>query len=77
VRRVDPASAPGGLTAIARAAGLPLVGAAHGVFGWARPGDLLAVDGDAGVVVVNPPPADVERVRRQRSTTSRPRSASR
>ncbi|HTJ46021.1 MAG TPA: GAF domain-containing protein [Kofleriaceae bacterium] len=52
--------------AIARAAGLPLVSAAHGVFGWARPGDLLAVDGATGTVIVNPPPADVERVRASR-----------
>jgi phosphotransferase system, enzyme I, PtsP len=52
--------------AIARAARLPLVAEAHGVFGWARPGDLLAVDGDRGEVLVNPAPADIERVRRLR-----------
>ena len=61
---VTPAAA-----AIARAAGLPLVAAVHGVFGWARPGDLIAVDGERGVVVVNPPPADVERLRRARRET--------
>ena len=52
--------------AIARAARLPLVAEAHGVFGWARPGDLLAVDGDRGEVLVNPAPADIERVRQLR-----------
>lgn len=52
--------------AIARAARLPLVAEVHGVFGWARPGDLLAVDGDRGEVLVNPAPADIERVRRLR-----------
>jgi hypothetical protein len=34
-----------------------------GLFGWVRPGDLLAVDGDAGVVLVQPAPADIERLR--------------
>jgi phosphoenolpyruvate-protein kinase (PTS system EI component) len=58
---VTPAAA-----AIARAATLPLLSAVNGVFGWARPGDLLAVDGETGVVVVNPPPADVERLKRER-----------
>jgi phosphotransferase system enzyme I (PtsP) len=53
-------------TAIARAARLPLVADAHGVFGWARPGDLIAVDADHGEVLVNPAPADIERVRRRR-----------
>jgi phosphotransferase system, enzyme I, PtsP len=53
--------------AIARAARLPLVSDAHGIFGWARPGDLLAVDADAGSVLVNPAAADIERVRRARA----------
>ena len=57
--------------AIARAARLPLVAAVHGVFGWTRPGDLVAVDADHGEVVVNPAPADVERVRR-RAQAARP-----
>ena len=51
--------------AIARAARLPLVGGVHGIFGWARPGDLVAVDADHGEVVVNPAPTEVERVRRR------------
>jgi phosphotransferase system enzyme I (PtsP) len=53
--------------AIARAARLPLVAEAHGIFGWARAGDLLAVDADRGEVLVNPAPADIERVRRLRT----------
>ena len=58
---VTPAAA-----ALARAARLPLVADVHGVFGWARPGDLIAVDADHGEVLVNPAPADIERVRRRR-----------
>jgi phosphotransferase system enzyme I (PtsP) len=52
--------------AIAKAAHLPLVTGVSGLFGWARPGDLLAVDGDAGIVLVHPAPADIERLRRAR-----------
>jgi len=40
--------------AIARAAGLPLVTGVRGLFAWTRPGDLLVVDADRGVVRVNP-----------------------
>lgn len=58
---VTPAAA-----AIARAAGLPIVTEVSGLFAWARPGDLVVVDGEAGIVLVNPPPTDVERVRRAR-----------
>jgi phosphotransferase system enzyme I (PtsP) len=58
---VTPAAA-----AIARAGGLPIVSDVSGLFAWTRPGDLLAVDGETGVVLVNPPPAEVERVRRDR-----------
>jgi phosphotransferase system enzyme I (PtsP) len=50
--------------AIAAAAGLPLVTEASGIFGWARPGDLLAVDGDTGTVLVHPAPTEIERLRR-------------
>jgi len=57
---------------IARAAGLPLVSAVNGLFGWARPGDLVAVDGDTGVVVINPPSAEVEKLRHERRRTSSP-----
>jgi phosphotransferase system, enzyme I, PtsP len=50
--------------AIARAARLPTVSDVPGLFGWARPDDLLAVDGDAGTILVHPSPSDIERVRR-------------
>lgn len=52
--------------AVARAAGLPVVSDVPGLFGWARPGDLLAVDGDAGAVLVHPAPTEIERLRRAR-----------
>lgn len=52
--------------AIARAARLPVVSDVPGLFGWARPGDLLAVDGDHGVVLVHPAPSDIERLRHAR-----------
>ncbi len=52
--------------AVARAAGLPVVSDVPGLFGWVRPGDLLAVDGDTGVVLVHPAPTDIERLRRAR-----------
>lgn len=52
--------------AIARAAQLPVVSDVAGLFGWARPGDLLAVDGDRGIVLVHPSPTDIERLRRAR-----------
>jgi phosphoenolpyruvate-protein kinase (PTS system EI component) len=52
--------------AIAKAAKLPLVTGVAGLFGWARPGDLLAVDGDAGAVLVHPAPTEIERLRQQR-----------
>ena len=53
--------------AIARAASLPMVSDVTGLFGWARPGDLLAVDGDAGVVLVHPAQAEIERLRASRA----------
>jgi phosphotransferase system enzyme I (PtsI) len=56
--------------AIARAAGLPLVTGVAGVFGWARSGDLLAVDGESGTVLVHPAPTEIERLRRSRATLS-------
>lgn len=54
--------------AIARAAKLPLVTEVAGLFGWVRPGDLLAVDGADGVVLVHPAPTEIERLRRDRDT---------
>jgi phosphotransferase system, enzyme I, PtsP len=56
--------------AIARAVGLPIVAEVNGLFGWTRPGDLLAVDTERALVVVNPPPADVEKLRRDRRAAS-------
>ena len=52
--------------AIAAAAQLPLVDEVAGLFGWARAGDLLAVDGSDGSVLVHPAPAEIERLRRAR-----------
>jgi signal transduction protein with GAF and PtsI domain len=52
--------------AIARAAHLPVISDVPGLFGWARPLDLLAVDGDTGAVLVQPAPTDIERLRRAR-----------
>ena len=52
--------------AIARTAKLPLVTGVSGLFGWARTGDLLAVDGETGTVLVHPAPTEIERLRRER-----------
>jgi phosphotransferase system enzyme I (PtsP) len=52
--------------AIARAAGLTTISDVPGLFGWARPDDLLAVDGDTGTVLVHPAPTDIERLRHAR-----------
>lgn len=53
--------------AIARAAGIPVVSDVPGLFGWARPGDLLAVDGTDGTVLIHPPATDIEALRRART----------
>jgi len=50
--------------AIAQTARVPLVTGVAGLFGWIRPGDLVAVDGDAGAVLVHPSPTEIERLRR-------------
>ncbi len=39
---------------VARAAGIPVVGDVGGLFAWARRGDVVLLDGDAGVVRVHP-----------------------
>ncbi len=52
--------------AIARAARLPCVSDVSGLFAWARPEDLVAVDGDTGHVLVHPAPSDIERLRHAR-----------
>lgn len=53
--------------AIAVAGKLPLVSDVPGLFGWVRPGDLLAVDGASGEVLVHPSSTDIERLRDARS----------
>jgi|LNFM01.2.fsa_nt_gb phosphotransferase system, enzyme I, PtsP len=55
-----------GAIAIARAAGIPTLSDVSGLFGWVRPGDLLAVDGSSGTVLVHPAATDVEALRRAR-----------
>jgi len=52
--------------AIARAGELPTVSDVPGLFGWARPDDLIAVDGDTGTVLIHPAPAEIERLRQLR-----------
>ena len=52
--------------AIARTAKLPAVSDVAGLFGWVRPNDLLAVDGDSGAVLVHPAQTEIERLRRAR-----------
>ena len=43
------------------------------MFGWVRPGDLLAVDGADGVVLVHPAPTEIERSTRTVTARSRHR----
>jgi phosphotransferase system, enzyme I, PtsP len=52
--------------AIARAARIPAISDVAGLFGWVRPNDLLAVDGEHGSVLVQPAPSDIERLRQTR-----------
>jgi len=52
--------------AIARAARLAAISDVSGLFSWARPGDLLAADGDTGTVLVHPAPTDIERLKHTR-----------
>lgn len=66
--------------AVARAAGLPVVAEVAGLFAWVRPGDRVLVDGDAGLVRVNPPATAIARLRavnRGRSPVRFPRSGMR
>jgi phosphotransferase system enzyme I (PtsP) len=49
--------------AIARTAGLPVVAEVAGLFEWARPGDRILVNGDTGIVRVNPPATAVSQFR--------------
>lgn len=43
--------------------GVPCVTGVQGLFRWANDGDVALVDGDHGLVVLNPSKADVQRVR--------------
>jgi phosphotransferase system enzyme I (PtsP) len=43
--------------------GVPCVTGVQGIFRWAADGDVALVDGDHGLVVLNPSKADVQRVR--------------
>lgn len=52
--------------AICEAAKLPIITDVAGLFGWARPGDLMAVDGAGGMVLVHPSPTDIDKLRRAR-----------
>ncbi|HKA90345.1 MAG TPA: hypothetical protein VKE22_21935, partial [Haliangiales bacterium] len=52
--------------ALCRAAGVPVVADLSGIYAWARPGDRMLVDGDAGLVRINPPPTAVARFRARR-----------
>ncbi len=64
---VSGAVEPGELgAALCRAAGVPVVAELSGVYAWARPGDRMLVDGDGGLVRVNPPPTAVARFRARR-----------
>jgi len=49
--------------ALAALLGVPCVTGVQGLFRWAADGDLALVDGDHGLVVLNPSKADVQRVR--------------
>ena len=53
--------------AILAAAALPIVTQVPGLFGWARPGDLLALDATSGTVLVQPAPTDLDKLRRARN----------
>jgi phosphotransferase system, enzyme I, PtsP len=50
---------------VARAAGLPVVAEVAGLYAWARTDDRALVDGDEGVVRINPPPSVVARLKAQ------------
>jgi signal transduction protein with GAF and PtsI domain len=53
--------------AVARAAGIPVLSQVDGLYAWVRPGDLVVVDADTGVLRVNPAASSVEAMRRDRA----------
>lgn len=59
---LDAGRAPLGV-AIARAASIPTVGDVGGLFAWARGGDVVLVDGGAGVVRVHPSASQIAELR--------------
>jgi signal transduction protein with GAF and PtsI domain len=60
------AEGPG--VAVARAGGIPVLSQVDGLYAWVRPGDLVVVDADAGVLRVNPAASSVESFRRDRDS---------
>jgi phosphotransferase system enzyme I (PtsI) len=54
---------------IARAARIPVVADVAGLFAWARPEDTILIDGDKGVVRVNPSVNVIAKYRHDRATT--------
>ncbi len=62
----DTTIAQGPGVAIARAGEIPVLSQVEGLYAWARPGDLVVVDADAGVLRVNPAEASVESFRKRR-----------
>lgn len=54
---------------IARAAQIPVVADVAGLFAWARPDDTILIDGDKGVVRVNPSVNVIAKYRHDRTTT--------
>jgi signal transduction protein with GAF and PtsI domain len=54
--------------AIARAGGVPVLTQVEGLYAWVRPGDLVVVDADAGVLRVNPAASSVESFRKSRDS---------
>jgi phosphotransferase system, enzyme I, PtsP len=64
---VASSSASPAAIAVAAGAHVPLVTEVSGLFGWVRPNDLLAVDGDSGTVLVHPAAPEIERLRRERT----------
>jgi phosphotransferase system enzyme I (PtsI) len=56
---------------MARALNLPAVLGVSGLLTGVAPGDMVLVDGSAGVVVVNPSPATIERYGEQRDALAR------
>ncbi|HTM20875.1 MAG TPA: GAF domain-containing protein [Kofleriaceae bacterium] len=58
---------PGPAAAIARAARVPLLTEVDALYAWVRPGDLVVVDADKGILRVNPTASSVESFRRSRA----------